>query len=257
MVIYSSLAFFAMQTVCAPLGCRDKRPGTHSWNGGVVVSMRTVSKLTAALGLWSSLLVFILVGLNILTGVSQEYFESTHPVQEYTERIIRDAGALNVAFTVDNLFLVSYAAFFVGLGVLFQSRTHHLVLVVGVGAMLLVAFLDAVENHHITAMAQAALAGVPLLNEEIRAQVIVSSLKFHVSCLGALLFAVAFPRESRLGKIISWLLAGYGFFGVLVLTSPPSLLLTLALLRTGFFVMSFLLSGIMLWNWAPPNETSH
>jgi hypothetical protein len=218
--------------------------------------MRTISRLTAALGLWSSLLVFILVGLNVVTGVSQEYFESTHPVREYTERIIRDAGPLNAAFTVDNLFVVSYAAFFVGLGFLFQSRADSLVLKLAVGAMLLVALLDSVENHHITAMAQAASAGVALSDEEIRTQVIMSSLKFHVSCFGALLFAVAFPRESRLGKIVSWLLAGYGFCGVLVLTSPPSLLLTLALLRTAFFVMSFLLAGIMLWDWRPPSETS-
>jgi hypothetical protein len=220
------------------------------------VSMRTVSKLTAALGLWSSLLVFILVGMNVLTGVSQEYFESTHPVREYTERLIRDAGPLNGAFTVDNLFVVSYAAFFVGLGILFQLHAGPLVVRLGVGAMLLVALLDSVENHHITAMAQSALRGIALSDQEIRMQVVVSSLKFHVSCFGALLFALAFPRESRLGKIVSWLLAGYGFFGVLVLTSPASLLLPLALLRTAFFVMSFLLAGIMLWNWMPLSQPS-
>ena len=221
------------------------------------MSLRTVSRLTAALGLWCSLLVFILVGMNVVTGVSQEYFESTHPVREYTERIIRHAGPLNAAFTVDNLFVVSYAAFFVGLAILFQSRAGSLVVKLGVGAILLVALLDSVENHHITAMAQAALAGVALSDQEIRTQVIISSLKFHVSCFGALLFAVAFPRESQLGKLIGWLLAGYGFCGVLVLTSPPSLLLTLALLRTAFFVMSFLLAGIMLWNWTPPGQTLH
>jgi hypothetical protein len=219
--------------------------------------MKNVSRLTAALGLWSSLLVFILVGMNVVTGVSQEYFESTHPVKEYTERLMRDAGPLNAAFTVDNLFVISYAAFFVGLGVLFQSRAGSLIVILGAGAMLLVAVLDSVENHHITAMAQAVSVGVTLSDEEIRTQVIMSSLKFHVSCFGALLFAVAFPRDSRIGKIVGWLLAGYGFCGVFVLTSPPSLLLTLALLRTAFFVMSFLLAGIMLWNWTPRSETLH
>jgi hypothetical protein len=88
--------------------------------------MRTVSKLTAALGLWCSLLVFIVVGMNVVTGVCQEYFESTHPAREYTERIIGDAGLVNAAFTLDNLFVVSYAAFFVGLGVLFKSQADSL-----------------------------------------------------------------------------------------------------------------------------------
>lgn len=211
------------------------------------MKLQTISRLTAALGFLSSLLVFLLIGINVFTGVSQEYFENTHPVQQYTQRILQDAGMLNVIFTVDNLFLISYAAFFIGLGVVLQSRTHSFVVKLGVGAMLLVAFLDSLENHHITAMAQAASSGVPLLNEEIRAQVIMSSLKFHVSCLGALLFAVAFPKDSRLGRVICWLLLGYGFFGVLVLTAPPSLLVALALLRTAFFVMSFFLSAIMLW----------
>jgi hypothetical protein len=220
------------------------------------VTLKTVSRLTAALGLLSSLFVLILLAINVVTGVSQEYFESTHPAPEYTARILRDAGVLNLTFSVDNLFVLSYSTFFIGLGILFQSRAYSMLVKLGVGAMLLVAFLDAVENHHITAMAQAALSNVPVLNEEIRAQVIVSSLKFHVSCFGALLFAVMFAKESGMGKIISWLLLGYGFFGVLVLTSPPSLLLALALLRTAFFVLAFFLSGIMLWNWTPSSETT-
>jgi hypothetical protein len=32
--------------------------------------------------------------------------------------------------------------------------------------------------------------------------------------------------------------------------------LPLALLRTAFFVMSFLLAGIMLWNWTPPSQST-
>jgi hypothetical protein len=221
------------------------------------LTLQTTSRITAGLGLLSSLLVLILIGLNVFSGVSQEYFESMHPAQEYAERIAREAGTLNLTFTVDNLFVLSYATFFIGLGILFQSRSHAFVVKLGIGSMLLVAFLDSLENHHITAMAQAALSGVPLLNEEIRAQVILSSLKFHVSCFGALLFAVIVSKESRLGRIIGWLFLGYGVAGVLVLTSPPSLLLTLALLRTAFFVMSFFLLGIMLWNWTPTTESGH
>jgi hypothetical protein len=223
--------------------------------GKLLVTLKTISRLTAALGFLSSLLVFLLIAINVVTGVSQEYFESTHPAREYTERIVRDAGPLNLDFTVDNLFVVSYATFFVGLGIMFHSRAHSLLVKLGVGAMLFVASLDSVENHHITAMAQAALSGVPLLNEEIRAQVIMSSLKFHVSCFGALLFAAVFARESRIGRVVSWLFLGYGFFGILVLTSPPLLLLTLSLLRTAFFVFAFFLSAVMLWNWTPTSET--
>ena len=72
----------------------------------------------------------------------------------------------------------------------------------------------------VVGLAQAAVDGVSLTNPEIRAQVVLSSVKFHLSCFGALLFAVAFPRDRFLGKVICWLLVAYGFFGVLVLTAP-------------------------------------
>jgi|GEM_PF-3449046 len=215
------------------------------------MSMKTLSRLTAVLGIWSSLLVVLLVGLYIKTGVSQEYFESTHPAAEYTKTLIRQAGLLNVTFSLDNLFLISYGAFFVGLAVLFRHRTDPFILKVAVGALLLAALFDSVENHHITAMAQAALAGIPLFDGEIRAQVVISSLKFHASCFSSVLFAVAIPRETRLGHVVTWLYAAYGFCGILVLTSPQSLILFLSLLRTVSFFLSFLLVGILLWNWVP------
>jgi hypothetical protein len=207
-----------------------------------------ISRLTATMGLISSLLVLVLVAMNIITGVSQEYFESSHPVDQYTQSIVRDAGQLALTFTIDNLFILSYAAFFIGLAIVLRPAADSLVLNVALAVMLSVALLDVVENHHITAMAQAAVDGVSLTNQEIRAQVVLSSVKFHLSCFGALLFAVAFPRDRFLGKVICWLLVAYGFFGVLVLTAPPSLVIWLAILRTVFFVVSFLLSAIWLWH---------
>ncbi|MGH9821848.1 MAG: hypothetical protein ACREDR_01110 [Blastocatellia bacterium] len=214
----------------------------------------TIARLTAIIGLVASLLVLILVAMNVVTGVSQEYFESVHPVQEYMQLLVRDARQLNLTFTVDNLFVVSYAAFFTGLAAVLRTSAHGTILKIALGAMLAVALLDSIENHHITAMANAALNGTPLLNEEIRAQAVLSSVKFHLSCFGGLALAAVFPRVSVLGKTVVWLLAGYGFLGVLVLTSPASIVVLLALTRTALFVLAFLLSGIMLWSWAPKEQ---
>ena len=69
--------------------------------GNLVVTLQTISRLTGTLGLLSSLLVLLLLAINVVTGVSQEYFESTHPAPEYTESIVRDAGVLSLTFTMD------------------------------------------------------------------------------------------------------------------------------------------------------------
>ena len=51
-----------------------------------------VAKWTAVMGAIASLMVFLLVGLAVATGVSQEYFEGFHPLAEYTEKLVKAAA---------------------------------------------------------------------------------------------------------------------------------------------------------------------
>ena len=73
-------------------------------------------------------------------------------------------------------------------------------------------------------------------------------------CLGALLLALAFPRNTALARWITVLLAAYALFGLFVLTSPPQWLDLLSLIRTVFFVVSFLLVSRMMWVYREPQH---
>jgi hypothetical protein len=204
------------------------------------------------MGALAALSVFALVGIAIATGVSQEYFEGQHPVPEYTKRIAAAVSALRLDFAIDNVFILAYGSFFVGLSIVLRRYADASLVNLGLAAMLATAVLDMVENHHITAMADAAVLGLPLSEGEIRLQAILSLLKFHMSCFGALLLAAAFPRINTLSRWAVGFLLSYAFFGVLILSAPPAWLDLLALIRTVFFVIAFIVTAIAMWNFPEP-----
>jgi hypothetical protein len=204
------------------------------------------------MGAIAALMVFLLVGLAVATGVSQEYFEGQHPLAEYTKRLADEASLLRLGFALDNVFVLAYTSFFVGLAIVLRRSADHTLVNVGLAAMIGTALLDIIENHHILAMADSARQGLALSEGEVRLQMVLSLVKFHLSCLGALLFAVAFPRNTALGRWVAGLLLAYAFFGVLVLTAPPQWLDLLSLIRTIFFVVSFMLASWMMWVFQEP-----
>jgi hypothetical protein len=218
------------------------------------MTLTFVTRWTAVMGAIASLMVFLLVGLAVGTGVSQEYFENFHPIPEYTERLVAAAPLLRVGFTFDNVFVLAYTSFFVGLAIVLRRSADHSLVNFGLAAMIGTALLDIVENHHIMSMADAAVQGFPPSEGQVRLQMVLSLVKFHLSCLGALLLALAFPRNTAMARWIAVLLAAYALFGLFVLTSPPQWLDLLGLIRTVFFVVSFLLVSRMMWVYQEPQH---
>jgi hypothetical protein len=218
------------------------------------MTLTFVTKWTAVMGAIASLMVFLLVGLAVGTGVSQEYFENFHPIPEYTERLVAAAPLLRVGFTFDNVFVLAYTSFFVGLAIVLRRSADHSLVNLGLAAMIGTALLDIAENHHIMSMADAAVQGFPPSEGQVRLQMVLSLVKFHLSCLGALLLALAFPRNTAMARWIVVLLAAYALFGLFVLTSPPQWLDLLGLIRTVFFVVSFLLVSRMMWVYQEPQH---
>jgi hypothetical protein len=218
------------------------------------MSFRFVARWTAVMGAIAALMVFLLVGVAVATGVSQEYFEGVHPLAEYTKRAVAAAPTLRLDFAIDNVFILAYGSFFVGLVLVLRRSADRTLLNVALAALLGTALLDAVENHHIMTMAQSAVFGIALSEEEIGRQAVLSLVKFHLSCFGVLLLAVAFPRNTTLARWTVGLLVAYAFFGVLILTAPAQWMDPLALARTVFFVVAFILTSVLLWGLPEPIE---
>lgn len=142
-----------------------------------------------------------MVALTAATGVSQEAFEVVRP--DYAVAIADAAPALRAILGLDALFLIAYAVVFMLLPRALGVADEPLVRL-GVGAMLTVAALDAVEDHHLAALARLAEHGLPIDSAALALQHVVSQVKFHASYAALVLVAVALPRRDPVERAFAW-----------------------------------------------------
>jgi hypothetical protein len=187
-----------------------------------------------------------MAAVSIATGASQEPHEHVRPSAEYTQALLAHAGALRVVFALDVAFLVLYTAFFAALA-------HHLreldrpFVGLALGALVLTALLDIVENHHILALLSAAEQGRPAGDGAIAFQEALSSTKFSVSYVGLFLFGLAIPRTSRLAWALAlFLTAGTIVTAVLGYAAPADARPLIELGRLIGFLVGFGLAGAWL-----------
>lgn len=144
-----------------------------------------------------------MVAITAATGVSQEQFEIWRG--DYADAIVAAHGPLRAIIAIDAVFLIAYAAFFIllprALGVAVDGLIR-----LGVGALLAVAVLDMIEDHHLLALARSAAAGAAIDDATIRAQHVLSQVKFHLSYLGLALFALGLPRDHVRVRAFAWAL---------------------------------------------------
>jgi hypothetical protein len=207
-----------------------------------------LNRTLAALGFLAAAIVLCMVaGILATGGFSQEFFELS-PTPAAVAAQLTDQPAhtfgLRLNLGLDNLFVIAYTGFFVLLAVRFRGLLSPVTIGVALGALLLTALLDAIENHHILLMLHAFQHGEPPSVAELEAQMVVSNLKFHASYLGAFLFAFGFYRLGGLGRVIAWLLWIYVSLGMIVFAVPVEIVVPFALARTAFFVLGFALAGV-------------
>lgn len=156
-------------------------------------------RATRALAILSMLLLTAMVAITAATGVSQEQFEIVRP--DYATAIASARGPLRAIIALDALFLITYAAFFVMLPRAFGVAADGLVRL-GVGALLAVAVLDMIEDHHLLALARGALVD----DGALRFQHVLSQVKFHLSYLGLALLALGLPRAQPSERALAFAL---------------------------------------------------
>jgi hypothetical protein len=206
-------------------------------------------RLVVLFGILAGLLAAAMAVCAFSTGVTQEFFEAIHPAQKYADTLVQQATALRIAFSLDNLFLLSYSAFFLWFAIERRGKADPLACNVLVGSLLFAALLDAVENFHILAMLNRAELGQLPSDGEITLQYVLSGVKFTAGYFVAVIFGILYPRDTVLARIVGASTAiVFPILGVLVFTTPPPWSDLCGLGRFLFFVLGFFLSAIVYWN---------
>ena len=163
----------------------------------------TARRLTIALAATAAVVLTAMVAITAVTGVAQEPFERQRV--DYLTAIADAAPALRAIIGLDALFLIAYTAFFVllprALGV-----DGEPVVRLGVRALVAVAVLDMIEDHHLLAVADAARDGLPVEPVRLALQQVLSQVKFHLSYLGLALVALGLPRRTAGERAFAWML---------------------------------------------------
>ncbi|HEY0195394.1 MAG TPA: hypothetical protein VGC42_29970 [Kofleriaceae bacterium] len=216
--------------------------------------MTSPRKLALQLALAASGVLLVMVAVGLVTGASQEAHEWYTAPDGYAARLLAQAGPLRVVFGLDIAFLVLYTAFFAALAD-YLRRLGRPFVAIALGAMLLTALLDIVEDHHILALLGVAEAGRPIDDGALVAQQVISSTKFSVSYLALVLFGLAVPRDTRLGWVLAiFLVGGTLVSGVLGFAAPPAWRASLDAGRWIGFLAGFLLAAA--WLRALPDSMS-
>jgi len=214
--------------------------------------MRT-ERLIALFGLLAGLMALGMAAIAFSTGTTQEYFESSHPVGEYSAKLLAQADMLRTVMTLDNFFLLAYGAFFLWYMVDRKGKVDHWLLIV-MGVFLFIAMvLDAVENFHILSMLIRAENKLPISDGEIALQYILSAVKFMVAYFAVIIMGIIFPRDTALARFVGISTAIlFPILGVLGFTVSGPLAMICGIGRSIFFVLGFILSAVVYWNRGEP-----
>jgi hypothetical protein len=164
-------------------------------------------KLAIVLALATSVVLIAMVITAMATGAAQEPHEHFMVPDVYAQSLLEHRGGLRMLMALDIAFLVLYTAFFTALARHLRSLFAWL----GLGAMIAVALLDIVEDHHIIAMLESVEHGSVPDAGSIAWQAAESATKFSISYLSLVLFGLAVPRTSKL----AWVLALFLTVGTL------------------------------------------
>jgi len=158
------------------------------------------------LALASIVVLAAMMGVTFSTGVSQETFEIARAPAVYASELRLFATPLRALFALDSIFLVLYATLLVQFALRIRTPAMRVLVAIAIGAILVTALLDMIEDHSILAMLRLAERGEDPSAGAIAVQHVISQVKFHVSYFGLFLVGLAVPRTSRAAVVLAWLL---------------------------------------------------
>ena len=214
------------------------------------MDIRSLDRTLAILATLAASTVAAMVLAILYSHSSQDFFQAAHSIEAASAHLATPLVPLGLRLNLglDNLFMIFYAAFFIVLTVRLREILDPYLLGVALAALMLTAFLDSLENHHIMTMVDSIQQGLPVSVADGQLQMIASQIKFHTSYLAVLLFSFGFLKFGRLGRLIALVLWCYIPCGVLISVLPVEQAKALVLGRTIFFVFAFILSAILFFS---------
>lgn len=144
-------------------------------------------------------------------------------------------------FGADTLFVLSYLIVFAGLYARTREQARPFALV-GLLAGIFTALMDTAENGYFITYALAGRAGVTAPAPDFMLPYLLGHLKWAGAFATLFAFAVAFPRQTLLEKMLLGLMLLFALVGVLGIANP-----TLVDLRGLFFLGGMPLFAIYFW----------
>ncbi|MCB1307638.1 MAG: hypothetical protein KDK30_05650 [Leptospiraceae bacterium] len=201
-----------------------------------------ITAFLAGLALLAMLLVSITHG-----GITAQAFEVVDSPESYAARILAVETPLRIILTFDNLFVVFYSAAFLFLALHLYTKRNRYIVYAATVAIMITAYLDFLENHHVLTLIASAWRELPISTEELKERMIWSQLKFHSSYLSLFLFGWILPGKTLLEKALKLsLLILFVPVGVLVYTYPESGSSIFQLLR---YLLMWLGLWLLSWNY--------
>lgn len=194
----------------------------------------------AAVVAFGCVLVMAVAG-NLPNGVSVQPSVRPVSIEEFARATNDYPDASLGFFGADSLFILSYALVFVGLYAAAAERARAFALV-GLGAGLLAAMLDALENAFFITYALAARNNMPLTNPDLPLLYVVTNLKWMAAFATLYAFGLVFPRRTLLEWAIAALMLLFPLVGVLGVANP-----SLIAIRGLFFLIGLPLFAWYFW----------
>ena len=206
-----------------------------------------LDRTLGALALAGATVVVLLLLGALGFGISHDYFQTARPAADFAARVADPNAALGlrVNLGLDGLNVLVYASFLTLVASRMRDVLDARTRAVALGAILLSAVCDVIENQHIAAMLQMIEAGLPVTHAEGPAHTLLTGLKLQASYLALALFALGFWRLGGLGRLVGAVLWAYVLFGLVIIVTPAALVRPMTLSRTAFFEIAYLASAAL------------
>lgn len=208
------------------------------------------SKLTITFASLAASLLIVMLIVSITNSVTQQYFETVLPVQQYVSNLIQYGNALRIIIGLDNFFILNYflATYFFHLLLLEKSKHPQLLklfaFLVGV-----IALLDYQENFHILAMLSSSQQSISLNAGQIEMQYVLSAIKWHLAYVAFFILGLSMQTQNWLEKLFAFSLIFIQMpIGILVYTAGSHeaerifMVLRYASLLSGFILIAVIVT---------------